>query len=125
MRSRAARAWRVHSRGVVCFDDAIQGLQREDLAADIGDFIVRRADGLYAYQLAVVVDDAEAGVTHVVRGADLLESTGRQILLQRLLGLPQPVLRSPKLITEQTQHLPIILDDQHDRGLFLRHVDPH
>jgi glutamyl-Q tRNA(Asp) synthetase len=87
---RAARAWRVHARGVVCFDDAIQGLQREDLAADIGDFIVRRADGLYAYQLAVVVDDAEAGVTHVVRGADLLESTGRQILLQRLLGLPQP-----------------------------------
>jgi glutamyl-Q tRNA(Asp) synthetase len=87
---RAARAWRVHAQGVVCFDDAIQGPQQEDLAADIGDFIVRRADGLYAYQLAVVVDDAEAGVTHVVRGADLLESTGRQILLQRLLGLPRP-----------------------------------
>jgi glutamyl-Q tRNA(Asp) synthetase len=87
---RAVRAWRVNAQGVVRFDDAIQGPQREDLAADIGDFIVRRADGLYAYQLAVVVDDAEAGVTHVVRGADLLESTGRQILLQRLLGLPQP-----------------------------------
>lgn len=87
---RAARAWRVHAQGVVCFDDAIQGPQQEDLAADIGDFIVRRADGLYAYQLAVVVDDAEAGVTHVVRGADLLESTGRQILLQRLLGVPRP-----------------------------------
>lgn len=87
---RRPRAWRVRAEGLACFDDAIQGPQREELAEEIGDFIVRRADGIFAYQLAVVVDDAEAGVSHVVRGADLLESTGRQILLQRLLGLPQP-----------------------------------
>ena len=87
---RDPRAWRVRAEGLACFDDAIQGPQREDLAEEIGDFIVLRADGIFAYQLAVVVDDAEAGVSHVVRGADLLESTGRQILLQRLLGLPQP-----------------------------------
>lgn len=87
---RSARAWRVRAAGVARFDDAIQGPQQEDLEADVGDYIVLRADGLFAYQLAVVVDDAEAGVTHVVRGADLLDSTARQIHLQRLLGLPTP-----------------------------------
>ncbi|THF61238.1 tRNA glutamyl-Q(34) synthetase GluQRS [Pseudothauera rhizosphaerae] len=87
---RSARAWRVKAEGAVVFDDAVQGRQEEDLAREAGDFIVLRADGLYAYQLAVVVDDAEAGVSHVVRGADLLESTGRQVCLQRLLGHPTP-----------------------------------
>jgi glutamyl-Q tRNA(Asp) synthetase len=72
------------------FRDAVQGWFEQDLAREVGDFPVRRGDGLYAYQLAVVVDDAEQGVTHVVRGADLLDSTPRQILLQRCLGLPEP-----------------------------------
>ncbi len=72
------------------FEDALQGQTRQDLAAAVGDFVLLRADGLYAYQLAVVVDDAEQGITDVVRGADLLASTPRQIYLQRLLGLPTP-----------------------------------
>jgi glutamyl-Q tRNA(Asp) synthetase len=87
---RSARAWRVRADGIITFEDAIQGPQREDLAPDSGDYVVLRADGLFAYQLAVVVDDADAGVTHVVRGADLLDSTARQIHLQHLLGFPQP-----------------------------------
>ena len=88
---REARAWRLRVEpGEVSFDDAVQGPIREDVAADVGDFVLLRADGLFAYQLAVVVDDAEAGVSEVVRGADLLDSTGRQLLLQRLLGHPQP-----------------------------------
>ncbi|MDR2260512.1 MAG: tRNA glutamyl-Q(34) synthetase GluQRS [Azoarcus sp.] len=87
---RAARAWRVRAEGSIRFDDAIQGAQEEDLARDVGDYVIFRADGRFAYQLAVVVDDAAQGVTHVVRGADLLGSTGRQIQLQRLLGLRVP-----------------------------------
>ena len=88
---RSARAWRLRvGAGVVMFDDRIQGQVEEDVAADVGDFVLLRADGLFAYQLAVVVDDAEAGVTEVVRGADLLDSTPRQILLQQQLGYPVP-----------------------------------
>ncbi|WP_418202060.1 tRNA glutamyl-Q(34) synthetase GluQRS [Azoarcus olearius] len=87
---RGARAWRVRAEGVVRFEDGVQGWQEEDLARDCGDYVVRRADGLFAYQLAVVVDDAAAGVTHVVRGADLLDSTARQTHLHRLLGSAAP-----------------------------------
>ncbi len=82
------------------FSDGIQGPQRQDLATDVGDFVLRRADGIHAYQLAVVVDDGEQGITDVVRGADLLLSTPRQILLQQHLGLPQPAYA----------HLPLALD---------------
>lgn len=74
----------------VTFFDAIQGEIVQNLARDVGDFIVKRADGLFAYQLAVVVDDAAQDVTHIVRGADLLDSTPRQIYLQRLLGFATP-----------------------------------
>ena len=75
----------------ISFTDLLQGEYRENLAQDCGDFILRRSDGVYAYQLAVVVDDALMGVTEVTRGSDLLGSTPRQIWLQRLLGYPTPV----------------------------------
>lgn len=82
------------------FDDAIQGRYRQDCAREAGDFIVRRRDGQCAFHLAVVVDDAASGVTEVVRGADLLSSTPRQILLQRALGLPTPRYAHLPLLTE-------------------------
>jgi glutamyl-Q tRNA(Asp) synthetase len=95
-----APAWRVRANDeVIGFDDAIQGAIRQDLRRDVGDFVVWRADGECAYQLAVVVDDAAQDITDIVRGADLLESTPRQILLHRLLGLTQPTYA----------HLPIAL----------------
>ena len=75
---------------VVTFEDKIQGRQQQMLQTDVGDFIVQRRGGLMAYQIAVVVDDAEQGITEVVRGSDLLSSTPRQIYLQKLLGLAQP-----------------------------------
>ena len=74
----------------ISFTDGLQGLYRENLLRDCGDFILRRSDGVYAYQLAVVVDDAWMGVTQVVRGSDLLDSTPRQLWLQERLGLPHP-----------------------------------
>lgn len=82
------------------FDDTLQGTFRQDLGREVGDFVLRRNDGLWAYQLAVVVDDAEQGITDVVRGADLLDSTPRQIHLQQRLGLPTP----------SYTHLPLALD---------------
>ena len=72
------------------FEDRWQGRWVQDVAEDVGDFVIRRADGFYAYQLAVVVDDAFQGITEVVRGMDLIESTPRQILLQEALGVAQP-----------------------------------
>jgi glutamyl-Q tRNA(Asp) synthetase len=74
----------------ITFEDRCVGPVAQHLASEVGDFVLNRADGFWAYQLAVVVDDAEQAVTHVVRGADLLDSTGRQIYLQRLLELPTP-----------------------------------
>jgi glutamyl-Q tRNA(Asp) synthetase len=88
---REGRAWRVAvGDEMVCFHDRLQGMQEQQLGRDVGDFVLKRADGLFAYQLAVVVDDALQGITHVVRGADLLLSTPRQIWLQRQLGYATP-----------------------------------
>jgi len=89
--SRKRRAMRVRvDETAIQFTDRLYGTQRQRLSVDVGDFVVRRSDGLHAYQLAVVVDDAAQGITDVVRGADLLASTPRQLLLQRLLGFPTP-----------------------------------
>ena len=88
---RAARAVRVRTTGEpIVFADRLQGRQTQVLEREVGDFVLRRADGQFAYQLAVVVDDAAQQVSDVVRGADLLDSTPRQIWLQRLLGYPTP-----------------------------------
>ncbi len=84
----------------IAFDDVLQGRFEQSVDRDVGDFVLRRADGFWAYQLAVVVDDADQAISHVVRGADLLDSTPRQILLQRALGLPTPAYA----------HLPLIVD---------------
>jgi len=97
---RTARSVRVRIAGdPVAIEDQLAGSYCQDLAATCGDFVIRRADGLIAYQLAVVVDDAWQGVTEVVRGADLLDSTPRQVYLQRLLGLPQPAYRHLPVVT--------------------------
>ena len=93
---------RVEDGTRIDFIDGIQGPQSQDLASEVGDFVLKRADGCWAYQLAVVVDDADQGITDVVRGADLLESTPRQILLQRVLRLPTP----------RYAHLPLVLDPE-------------
>ncbi len=98
-----SQAWRVRTDySTIEFEDLLQGTIRQQLAADIGDFVVRRADKVIAYQLAVVVDDAEQAISHVVRGADLLSSTPRQIYLQRLLGYSTPFY----------MHLPIAVNAQ-------------
>ena len=87
------------------FRDALRGLIRQQLASATGDFVLRRADGIYAYQLAVVVDDDAQDITHVVRGADLLDSTPRQIYLQQLLGYPTPAYT----------HLPVMTNAQGEK----------
>lgn len=87
----AIRSWRVRvTDELICFDDLRRGRVCQDIAGRCGDFVLRRGDGGFAYQLAVVLDDHLTGVSQVVRGEDLLHSTPRQILLQRLLGLAQP-----------------------------------
>jgi len=98
---RVARAVRFRvPPGVIAFDDLLCGRIEENVAEQTGDFVIKRADGPFAYQLAVVVDDAEQGVTQVVRGRDLLSSTARQIALQRALDLPTPTYG----------HLPLVLN---------------
>ena len=87
---RPVRAWRFRVDGRVDWHDRRLGAQSQDLKTEVGDFVLKRADGLWAYQLAVVVDDAEQGITDVVRGEDLADNTPRQIALQRALGLPTP-----------------------------------
>lgn len=86
------------------FVDRVQGPFAQHLAREVGDFVIRRRDGLYAYQLAVVLDDAWQGVTDVVRGADLLDSTPRQLYLQELLGLPRPRYLHVPLIVQPDGH---------------------
>jgi glutamyl-Q tRNA(Asp) synthetase len=94
-------AWRMRVPDIeVAFDDALQGPQRQNLRESAGDFVIRRVEGLYSYQLACVVDDAFQGITDVVRGVDLLDSTARQIWLQGCLDLPTPGYR----------HLPLVMD---------------
>jgi glutamyl-Q tRNA(Asp) synthetase len=92
LHGRPARAWRflVGDEAVVSWHDRRLGAQRQDVAREVGDFVLKRADGCWAYQLAVVVDDAAQGVSDVVRGEDLADNTARQILLQRALGLATP-----------------------------------
>ena len=101
---RATPAWRVRTgldSSPVEFDDVLQDRISQNLEKEIGDFVVKRADGLFAYQLAVVADDAFQNITHIVRGADLLNSTPRQIYLQRLLGLATP----------HYMHLPVAVNE--------------
>lgn len=87
---RPTRAWRLRVDGHIDWQDRRLGPQTQDLAREVGDYVLKRADGLWAYQLAVVVDDAEQGITDVVRGEDLADNTPRQMALQQALGLPTP-----------------------------------
>jgi len=109
---RTPRAWRLRvpaasdPHALIQFNDRWQGLISENLPEHVGDFVLKRADGFWAYQLAVVVDDAEQGVTDIVRGADLLESTTRQIYLQRLLGVSTPrYLHVPAVVNDRGEKL--------------------
>ncbi len=104
---KSRRALRVRSAAEsIAFSDRLQGAIEQSVEREVGDFVLLRADGLYAYQLAVVVDDADQGVTDVVRGADLLDSTARQVHLQRVLGLPTPrYLHVPAAVNAQGEKL--------------------
>jgi glutamyl-Q tRNA(Asp) synthetase len=112
LKGRPARALRVrtldeHGHDVqIDWTDRRLGAQRQDVTRSVGDFVLQRADGLWAYQLAVVVDDALQGVSHVVRGEDLADNTARQIHLQRLLGLPTPIyLHTPLVLAANGEKL--------------------
>jgi glutamyl-Q tRNA(Asp) synthetase len=115
LQGRPPRAWRLRTEvGAapaapgqrIAWTDRRLGPQQQNVAASVGDFVLKRADGLWAYQLAVVVDDAAQGVTHVVRGEDLADNTSRQILLQQCLGLPTPdYLHTPLVMAEDGHKL--------------------
>ncbi|MFM0057751.1 tRNA glutamyl-Q(34) synthetase GluQRS [Paraburkholderia phytofirmans] len=110
LHGKPARAWRLRvpdgDSAIITFEDRWQGKQTQNLATEVGDFVLKRADDQWAYQLAVVVDDADAGITHIVRGADLMDSTARQIYLQRCLGVPTPeYLHVPVVTNEQGEKL--------------------
>ena len=115
LNGKAARAWRLNVQRVIddlqlttplTWQDRLLGPQQQDVAKDVGDFVLRRADGLWAYQLAVVVDDAAQGITHIVRGEDLTDNTARQIVLQRALGLPTPsYMHTPLVLGENGEKL--------------------
>ncbi len=134
---REARAWRVRTENTTIeFVDLLQGRVGQDIEREIGDFVLLRADRVFAYHLACAIDDYAQGVTHVVRGADLMASTPRQIHLQRLLGLPTPVyLHLPvalnatgEKLSKQTRALPVETDRAaivlSDVLKFLKHPPP-
>jgi glutamyl-Q tRNA(Asp) synthetase len=104
-RPRAAREGAAVAALRASFEDRWAGHYSQDLTAEVGDFIIRRADGYWAYQLAVVVDDGAQGITDIVRGVDLLDSTPRQLYLQQVLGLPQP----------SYLHVPVVLNEAGDK----------
>ena len=115
LHGKAARAWRLNVQRVIddlqlttplVWHDRLLGPQHQDVGQEVGDFVLRRADGLWAYQLAVVVDDAAQGITHIVRGADLSDNTARQILLQFALGFPSPsYMHTPLVLGENGEKL--------------------
>jgi glutamyl-Q tRNA(Asp) synthetase len=109
LHGKPARAWRLRvpdgDAAVITFEDRWQRKQTQNLATEVGDFVLKRADDQWAYQLAVVVDDADADMTHIVRGADLMDSTARQIYLQRCLGMPTP----------EYLHVPVVTNDQGEK----------
>ncbi len=115
LQGKPARAWRLHVPALrraldlpehTLWRDRRLGPQSQDVEQTVGDFVLKRADGLWAYQLAVVVDDAAQGITHVVRGQDLADNTARQILLQRALGAPTPhYLHTPLVLSANGEKL--------------------
>jgi len=108
LHGQSGSAWRLRTdaNGPRHWSDRRLGPQQQDVAAEVGDFVLQRTDGCFAYQLAVVVDDAAQGITDVVRGADLADNTARQILLQQLLGLPTPrYLHTPLVLGADGQKL--------------------